>query len=240
MLKFKLSRVFLMGLLSLTLCGCMSSSKSPSNPSVTDYEFPTETGEPIIVLSDNISSDTESVLGFEYTDYSGEVGKNVIFRAERLGIEVPVYEGIDSYELAIGVGHFPDCGEVGDGNYCIAGHSGSKENLVFNELHNAVLGDRFELINLDGSCISYYVTDMFIVDPEEVWVLNDFGDDRITIVTCVDGGTRRLILVALKTDVDGYRSYIREENSLQISEFKVLTQQYNDICVSDYFDKWRS
>lgn len=240
MLKFKLSRVFAFGLMSCLLCGCVSSDKPRGNPEKTDYEFPTETDQPVILLSDSVSDETESVLEFDFTEYSGEVGKNVIFRAERLGIEVPIYEGIDSYELAIGVGHFPDCGEIGEGNYCIAGHSGTNESLVFNELHNAVLGDRFELIDLDGNCISYYVTDMFIVEPEEVWVLNDFGDDRITIVTCVDGGTRRLILVALKLDADGYREYVREENSLQISEFRVLTQQYNNICVSDYFDKWRS
>ena len=41
----------------------------------------------------------------------------------------------------------------------------------------------------------YTVTENFIVDPGEVWVLDDFGDDRITIITCTDDGTQRQVVV---------------------------------------------
>jgi len=36
-----------------------------------------------------------------------------------------------------------------------------------------------------------------IVDPDAVWVLDDFGDDRITIITCTDDGTQRQVVVGL-------------------------------------------
>ena len=42
---------------------------------------------------------------------------------------------------------------------------------------------------------TYTVTKNFIVEPSEIWVLDDFGDDRITIVTCTDDGTQRQIVV---------------------------------------------
>ena len=42
---------------------------------------------------------------------------------------------------------------------------------------------------------TYTVTKNFIVKPNETWVLDDFGDDRITIVTCTDDGTQRQIVV---------------------------------------------
>ena len=43
----------------------------------------------------------------------------------------------------------------------------------------------------------YTVTESKIVDPDAVWVLDDFGDDRITIITCTDDGTQRQIVVGL-------------------------------------------
>ena len=30
-----------------------------------------------------------------------------------------------------------------------------------------------------------------------VWVLDDFGDDRITLITCTDDGTQRQVVVGL-------------------------------------------
>ena len=42
---------------------------------------------------------------------------------------------------------------------------------------------------------TYIVTWDFIVEPEETWVPEEFGDDRITIVICTDDGTQRQIVV---------------------------------------------
>ena len=39
------------------------------------------------------------------------------------------------------------------------------------------------------------MTDSFIVNPDETWILDDFEDVRITIVTCTDDGTQRQVVV---------------------------------------------
>ena len=41
---------------------------------------------------------------------------------------------------------------------------------------------------------SYIISDISIVEPSETWILDDFGDNRVTIVTCTDDGTQRLIV----------------------------------------------
>ena len=43
----------------------------------------------------------------------------------------------------------------------------------------------------------YTVRESFIVDPDETWILDDFGDDRITIVTCTDDGKQRQVVVGI-------------------------------------------
>ncbi len=45
------------------------------------------------------------------------------------------------------------------------------------------------------ACYIYKVTENFIVDPDEVWVLEDFGDNRVTVITCTDDGTQRQVVV---------------------------------------------
>lgn len=51
------------------------------------------------------------------------------------------------------------------------------------------------LYDKNKNCTVYIVTDNFIVEPDEVWVLDDFGDNRITIITCTDDGLQRQVVV---------------------------------------------
>lgn len=46
----------------------------------------------------------------------------------------------------------------------------------------------------------YRVTENFIVNPDEVWVLKDFGDNRVTLITCTDDGTQRQVVVGKFSD----------------------------------------
>ena len=42
---------------------------------------------------------------------------------------------------------------------------------------------------------SYSVTENYIVEPNETWVLDDFCDNRITLITCTDDGTQRQVVI---------------------------------------------
>lgn len=121
----------------------------------------------------------------------------VVFEIPALDIKAPVMDGTEHEVLSVAAGHFPDTGAVGSGNYCIAGHNSTIYAEIFNEMKHIEIGMEMYLIDNDEkrTQYTYAVTENFIVEPSETWVLNDFGDDRITIVTCTDDGTQRQIVV---------------------------------------------
>lgn len=121
--------------------------------------------------------------------------ENVVVEIADLKIKAPVLDGTDSETLSIAAGHFKDTGDIGSGNYCIAGHSSTIYKEYFNNLKNVKTGMKICLYDKENKCYTYTVTDSFIVEPNETWVLSDFGDDRITIITCTDDGSQRLVVV---------------------------------------------
>lgn len=121
--------------------------------------------------------------------------ENVVVEIVDLNIKAPVLEGTDGEVLSKAVGHFIGTGEIGFDNYCIAGHSSTLYKEYFNNLKNVELGMEINLYNKNRQCFTYIVTENFIVKPNETWVLDDFGDDRITVITCTDDGSQRQVVV---------------------------------------------
>ena len=128
--------------------------------------------------------------------------ENVVVEIADLDIKAPVLEGTDKETLSVGAGHFTGTGKVGSGNYCIAGHSSTIYKEYFSNLKNVKTGMEIQLYDTNESrtCYSYEVTENFIVNPDETWILDDFGDDIITIVTCTDDGTQRQVVVGFLTE----------------------------------------
>lgn len=123
--------------------------------------------------------------------------ENVVVEISDIRIKAPVLEGTDNKTLSRAAGHFVGTGDVGSGNYCIAGHSSVIYKEYFNNLKNAEIGMEITLWDKEKKRYKYAITDKFIVEPDETWILNDFGDDRITIVTCTDDGTQRQVVVGI-------------------------------------------
>lgn len=154
-----------------------------------------------------------SVLGlFAYRKISREIylrsllEDNINFEIPCLEIKVPVLEGTDDKNLAVSAGHFPDTGELGSGNYCIAGHNSTIYAEIFNDLDKIKIGDEMYLIDADENRTKYKytVTEYKIVLPYDVGVLEDFGDDRLTVISCTDDGKYRQVVVG--TFVGKYRN----------------------------------
>lgn len=128
--------------------------------------------------------------------------ENVILEIPSLNIKVPVLEGTDNKSLAVAAGHFQGTGEVGKGNYCLAGHNSTIYAEIFNDLDNIQIGDTILLIDNDSNrtTYTYIVTEYRIVSPQSTEILNDYGDDRITIVSCTDDGKNRQVVVGSKSN----------------------------------------
>jgi sortase A len=131
--------------------------------------------------------------------------ENIVFEVPSLDIEVPVLEGTDSKALQVSAGHFEGTGSLGHGNYCIAGHNSTIYAEVFNDIDQIQIGDEMYLIDTDESrtCYTYVVTEYNIVDPNAVEVLNDYGDDRLTVISCTDDGAYRQVIVGILKETGG-------------------------------------
>ena len=121
---------------------------------------------------------------------------NVVIEMPELRIKAPVLEGTSNEVLSKAAGHFPGTGAPGEGNYCIAAHSSTIYKEYFNALRDVKNGMEVRLYDAGKNLYTYYVTETFIVEPDETWVLDDAEDVRVTLVTCTDDGTQRRIVVA--------------------------------------------
>lgn len=146
------------------------------------------------------------ILGFYgYRKISREIylrkllNENINFEIPRLDIKVPVLEGTDSKALQVSAGHFEGTGALGKGNYCIAGHNSTIYAEIFNDLDQIKIGDEMYLVDVDENRTRYcyIVTEYKIVEPQQVEVLNDYGDNRLTVISCTDDGTMRQVVVGM-------------------------------------------
>lgn len=140
---------------------------------------------------------------FAYKHISRELYKQkllkecVILEIPNLNIKVPVMDGTDKETLSVAAGHFEGTGSVGKGNYCIAGHNSTIYAEIFNELDQIQIGDEIYLIDNDNNRTKYIyvVSEYNIVNPQSISVLDNFGDDRLTVITCTDDGRNRQVVI---------------------------------------------
>ena len=103
-----------------------------------------------------------------------------ILRIPRLRIEAAVLPGTDDFVLDRGVGHIEDTALPGtDGNSGIAGH----RDGFFRALKDIATGDAVEIETLNGREM-YHVERTWLVNPEDVWVLDPTPVRSLTLVTC--------------------------------------------------------
>jgi sortase A len=97
-----------------------------------------------------------------------------------VGLTVMVLEGTDEGTLRRAVGHIRGTPLPGQrGNVALAGH----RDTFFRGLRKIRVNDEITLTTLSGS-YRYRVDSTKVVKPEETEVLEDYGDDILTLVTC--------------------------------------------------------
>jgi sortase A len=97
-----------------------------------------------------------------------------------IGLAAMMMEGIDEGTLRRAVGHIPGTPLPGQrGNVALAAH----RDTFFRGLRKIRVNDEITLTTLSGS-YRYRVDSTKVVKPEETEVLEDDGDDILTLVTC--------------------------------------------------------
>jgi sortase A len=103
-----------------------------------------------------------------------------VLRIAKIGLTVPILDGTDELTLDRGVGHIEGTDLPGGrGNVGIAGH----RDGFFRGLKDVGVGDVVELRTPTGA-LTYAVSDVRIVNPDELSVLEPTGEPSITLVTC--------------------------------------------------------
>jgi len=117
----------------------------------------------------------------------------------RLGLERYVLEGADGSALAFGPGHALGTALPGaKGNSVIGGHRDT--HLAF--LREIRPGDALIVERPDGIRVSYRVSSTEVLDRRDVWIMEQAGSSRLTLVTCYPfdalraGGPQRYVLLA--------------------------------------------
>jgi sortase A len=101
----------------------------------------------------------------------------------KIGLTAFVVEGVAVDDLKEGPGHYPETPFPGQkGNASIAGHR-TTYGAPFANVDDLAVGDKIVVTTVQGT-FTYGVSDTQIVTPDQVEVLNDFGDNRITLTAC--------------------------------------------------------
>lgn len=128
-------------------------------------------------------------------------GQSVVglIEIEKIDLIYAIVEGTSEANLGVAVGHMSETKPIGaEGNCGIAGHRGGTSGPYFKNLDELSKGDEIKITDLMGNEYLYKVTKSFVVDPTDVWVVEDTpGIKTLTLVTCQDNGTKRLIVQAI-------------------------------------------
>jgi sortase A len=127
---------------------------------------------------------------------------------EAIGIhDAPVFDSKSQWALANGVAHNPQTSlpwsQSAQRNVYLAGHRmgfrGTWSRMIFYNLHKLDTGDEVLLKDRAGRSYRYSVSEVFITDPKDVWVMGQVrGRDMVTLQTCTPYPTfqKRLIVRA--------------------------------------------
>ncbi len=160
----------------------------------------------------------DSVNGYETAlDVTG-TGVMGYIDIGKIGVQLPVYHGVDPTVLQIGVGHLEGTSLPvgGASTHCVlSGHRGLPSARLFTDLDKLEVGDTFTITVLRQTLI-YQVDQIKVVLPSETDDLQIVpGKDYCTLLTCTPYGinTHRLLVrgVRIRQSADDPRIFIPNE-----------------------------
>lgn len=109
----------------------------------------------------------------------GSIGKVSI---DRVSLSCKVYEGATDSSMSKGAGHYTSSG-IYTGNIGLFGHNRGS-HAYFAKLKNVKIGDIVEYKTAIGTK-TYQVTFVGSISYTDYSYLNEMGDNRITLITCI-------------------------------------------------------
>lgn len=132
------------------------------------------------------------------SDYGVFNGMYGYISAPVIGMNLPIYLGADNQSMSYGAAHMtytslPLGGE--NTNTVLAGHTGYIGRIFFDNIRNLHSGDIVNVTNY-WSKLNYKVIKTNICNPTEVGNIYITKEkDLLTLVTCINGGSQRYIVI---------------------------------------------
>lgn len=152
--------------------------------------------------SENAQNDIVEDLPQEtsVTEYVAKDGEDYTAEAfltiPKLDISYPVLSKTSDELLKISLNKYWGNGPNNVGNYCIVGHNYANGKL-FGKLSQMEIGDIAELKSTsNGKTVQYEAYAKYTVNPDDVSCTSQLSDGKreITLITCKNFGTQRLII----------------------------------------------
>ena len=115
-------------------------------------------------------------------------------------LDIPAYSirgqiavGTDDETLKNFIGKFEGCADPGQiGNFCLAAHNNIYTEL-FRNLHKVQVGDKVRIVTKTHEYV-YTITSTEVVEPTRTDVLNGGTKREITLITCTQAATKRIVV----------------------------------------------
>lgn len=120
-----------------------------------------------------------------------------IIEIPSIDLKYPILEGIGKDVLNNAVGHFESSSLPGKGsNMTLIGHNNFILAEPFKNLHKVIEGDIVKIITTEEK-YTYEVSKIYKVDPYDKSVVKESVDTKLTLITCTDKDSERLVVEAL-------------------------------------------
>ena len=145
----------------------------------------------------------------------------------RIGLNRNLVEGVRRTDLRAGPGHYEDTPLPGQpGNAAIAGHR-TTYGAPFGDIDKLEPGDLIKVTTVQGEAfyeVMPHIDDegvtrgYFIVEPSEIGVLDDFGDNRLTLTACHPKRSSRLRIIVTAQLVSAPQIVLPELSEQQLND----------------------
>ena len=134
-----------------------------------------------------------------------------IMEIPSIKLKQPVVEGITEDVIKYFLGKFPESTMPGEvGNFAVAGHRVSDFTDAFINLYKVKPGDNVIVTTKDGK-YTYEVEESFIVDPEQVEVLENADYEKITLIKKKSDSNRKTYWEKWGIRVGGVNGQVSKE-----------------------------
>jgi sortase A len=116
----------------------------------------------------------------------------------KIGLDTELRDQITQESIDLGPSHWPGTAAPGGfGNAVVAGHRNSY-SAPFHDFAALRTGDAVVLVDASGRAFTYRITEMFVVNPDAIWITEQTAGHNLTLFTChpIGSAAQRLVVRA--------------------------------------------